>query len=589
MDYSSIFITNLKSKVFLNSSFETKTYNNYIIAYKKELNPHLLFVETDQNIVFAHVNYGCKKMLLALGNEVENVREVNSSILKDFHWGFILIISKTKNEIHLINDIYGVYPIYFINNEAGLIISNEFEGLINTQEKVSLNFHGLYDYFLFNYTIKSRTIINEISQLEGGSLIKFESNVLVVKKRADITNLIFSYKDAGIEEMCRSLTDHIESNTDPDLPVQLPLTGGFDTKVILSILLSKQQKFAAYTFGSVDGDDNIAAQSIANQFGIDQKYIALTSDFLKEIDSQINNYIRFSPNAPMLESLLYYMLVKEKIPKSNIISGVMGGELMVGPVLIAELVTTRTAAMLTLCEDEEDLRIELAKDIEEVGFININRFKENVVEYIEPLKSYIRKNKEDKHKNIVNFLINETYAKFFGVIFINMFSKYNIINPFLDLRFLKSLFNSKYSFTHKRPFRKAPLSHFFSRRLYPKMIRIIEPKVLSAQMDRGYNLRDFLHWYMFPKPIFNYIRRHILKKRKVVSSDLGYIPYLKELLVEKADSLHVIKLDFFDQDKLLYIIEDMKNNKTTKFQEKKLLQVLTINYFLQRYWEKLKL
>jgi hypothetical protein len=186
-------------------------------------------------------------------------------------------------------------------------------------------------------------------------------------------------------------------------------------------------------------------------------------------------------------------------------------------------------------------------------------------------------------------LVNETYAKFFGVIFINMFSKYNVINPFLDLRFLKSLFNSKYSFTNKKPFQKAPLSHFFSRRLYPIMIRIIEPKVLSAQMDRGYNLKDFLHWYMFPKPILNYVKRHLFKKRKKTSIDLGYIPYLKEVLVERAQNLQVVKFDFFEKEKLISLIEEMKNNRTTRFQEKKLLQVLTINYFLQKYSEKIQL
>jgi hypothetical protein len=266
----------------------------------------------------------------------------------------------------------------------------------------------------------------------------------------------------------------------------------------------------------------------------------------------------------------------------------MGGELMVGPVLIAELVTTRTAAMLTMCESKEALGIELKKNIEEIGFININKFEEQLAEYIKPLETYLGRRKKDKHKNIVNFLVNETYAKFFGVVFINMFSKFNVINPFLDLRFLKSLFNSKYSFTNKKPFQKAPLSHFISRRLYPKMIKIIEPKVLSAQMDRGYNLKDFLHWYMFPKPIFNYVKRHLFKNRNKATVESGYIPYLKEILVERAHNLQVAKFDFIEKDTLISLIEDMKNNKTTKFHEKKLLQVLTINYFLQRYSDKIQ-
>jgi hypothetical protein len=302
MSYTSFYFSNEANNLQGLLHFEEIFDQYFKLAVSPDLLSNLFVSESKNYKIISHTNIACKKILEDDEVDKEFLLIDPSAINNIFNWGFILFIKKDAKAFYLINDLYGIYPIYYINSEMGLIISNEFEGLINTQKKVKLNLGGLYDYFLFNYTIKSRTLISEISQLEGGSLMKFESNEFNVTKRVDITSLIFSGKDSGIEEMCKSLTDHVTRNTDPGLPVQLPLTGGFDTKVILSILLSTQQQFNAYTFGSINSDDNVAAQSIANQFGINQKFIGLTPKFINEIDFQINNYIRFSPNAPMLES-----------------------------------------------------------------------------------------------------------------------------------------------------------------------------------------------------------------------------------------------------------------------------------------------
>lgn len=590
MKYPSIFIYNSKELKLSPDLFENISFNGKYLAYNKGIKSNLFFEDNKKWTVVAHVNYSCKNILSGCKGNFEDLFNDPNSFLCDLHWGFILSFDKSAGRIKIVNDIYGIYPLYYCIRGNDYILSNDFDGIIENQETININIKGLYDYFLFNYTLKSRTLINEISQVEGGSILEILDNEIKINKIANISSLIFSDNSFSEDiEMSICLSEHINNDIDPELPIKLPLTGGFDTKVILSILLSKRLKFSSYTFGLEASDDNIAARSIADGFKFPHSYLRLPIDFIENIKPQIDDFLRFFPNAPMFDTLIYYQLVKESISPSNIITGKMGGELIVGPVLISELITTRSSAQLTMCNDFDKLLVDLKYNVKEIGFLNTNKFGVQLKQYAEPLKDYMKKSNGPKYSNLVNFLLNETYAKFFGVVFNNLFAKHNLINPFVDINFLKKLLNSEYSFTSKHPFSKAPISHFVSRQLYPKLIKKIYPPVLEAKMDRGYNLKDFLHWYNFPKPFYNYFKRHFFPKKQITLSEspIDYMGSLKNLVIDSLGNSKLIDWDVFEKKSIRSAIENLKNGKASDFQVKKLIQLLTIHLIVERYSKKL--
>ncbi|RPH30782.1 MAG: hypothetical protein EHM93_15080 [Bacteroidales bacterium] len=588
MDFPSIFISKSAEINSLSNDFDKFTVGESSLAYSKDIKEKVFIINTANYTVFGHVNIGCRKKLIDLEENIELLVTNHSAIIADLHWGFLVFIGKKHQELILVNDIYGIYPLYYSNHGEGVIISNDFDGLAQLQSSLTINEYGVYDYLLFNYTLRSRTLFNEMIQLEGGSRLKYVEGKFNVETYLDIASIIVELGfNKGIVGMCDSLKDHLRKNVDLNLQIQLPLTGGFDSKIILSLLLDLENDFSAYTFGDSDSPDSLTAKTIVRDYGIKHKQIGLSDEFLRDIELNIEQFIKYYPNAPMLDTLLYYLLVLAILPPSNIVTGKMGGELIVGPVLISELITTRAASLLTQAKNKKELISILEKRVNEIGFFNYAKFSKKVSEYTDPLLCYTNENQSTKNLNIAMFLLRETYAKFFGPVFNVLFSKHNLINPFVDVGFVKELLNSKYSFLKKKPFSKKPFSHFLSRRLYPLLVKKIYPSVLNTPMDRGYNLKDFLHWYNFPKPFLNYINRHYIIKKPVKKIPVGYLANINVLVEEKLASSLILEWDIFNKDQIIMQINEMKEGRTNRFQNQRLIQLLTLHYINLRYSNKI--
>lgn len=590
MNFPSIFLCKAEEIKSLPESHEMLSLGAFCLAYRKDLVEKVLIINTSHYTVFGHLNMSCRKKLIALGNDIEELVTNHSSIAADLHWGFLAFIEKNGQKLIIINDIYGIYPLYYTKQETDVTISNDFENLAKMQNSLTINEYGVYDYLLFNYTLKSRTLFKEIFQLEGGSRLTCDKAGFNVETVLDVATMITaSDSKEEIAKMCDALMNNIENDLDSNLPTRLPLTGGFDSKVIISLLLSKDVNFSSFTFGTKGSPDHVAAVSISEKFNVEHEFIGMGEKYILDLKAHIDLFMRNHPNAPMFDTLLNYLLIGETLPSSNLVTGKMGGELIVGPVLVSELITTRSFALLSLCKKKQDLFLGLTRHAKETGFVNVHKFKEHVDEYASPFLDYMKKPNDKDNINIVTFLLKETYPKFFGVVFSNLFGKFNIINPFVDIKFLKILLNSKYKFTNKKPFSKNPIPHFFSRQLYPLLIKKLYPPVLKTRMDRGYNLEDFLPWHNILKPFLNYVRRHFLsQKKKAAKPSVDYMDVIKHLAVDMLPSSCIVDLEVFDKNKLLYLLDEMSNKRTSKFQEQKLVQLLTLHFFVLRYSDKIK-
>lgn len=558
------------------------------ICYKKSLEGKVFVFENDHILVLAHCSYGFLNSLkLKDADYFESELQIRES-LPILQWGFLSVFHKVDNSFVIYNDIYGLYPLYYSTNNGMIMVSNDFDGLAQMQDRLTVNNLSVYDYLLFNYTLRSRTLFNEILHLEGGAKLLYKNGELDNSLFLDIAEIIMkSDSKNGIDAMCNSLKEHVRDNVDLNLPIQLPLTGGFDSKIIISLLLNQRNDFSAYTFGDRNSPDCVTAMSIAREYDIQHKHIGLSEEFLSNIENNVKEFIRDYPNAPMLDTLMYYLLVRDTLPSSNIVTGKMGGELIVGPVLISELITTRVSSILTLSKNDQELIASFKNSIDEIGFINRDLFLKKVNEYSESLSCYRKGNYSIDNLNIALFLLKETYAKFFGPVFCVLFHKHNLVNPLVDIGFVNKLLNSKFSFLKKKPFSKEPFSHFMSRRLYPLLVRRISPSVLNTPMDRGYDLKDFLHWYNFPKPFVNYFTRHFVSKRSVNKPFVGYLSSIKDLVKERITTSSILDLDIFNRDEILRQLTDMKDGRTTRFQDQRLIQLLTLHYIISRYSNKI--
>jgi hypothetical protein len=213
--------------------------------------------------------------------------------------------------------------------------------------------------------------------------------------------------------------------------------------------------------------------------------------------------------------------------------------------------------------------------------LNHKSLESHFEKYVSELTEYTDFERKKNNEHLVRFLIQETYSKFFGTVFSNLFGKYNVINPYLNVPFLKSLYASKYSFLKKQTFKKSPTGHFFSRRLYPTLIQKIYPKVLQAKMDRGYRLSDFLKWYNFYKPVLNYAKRHLVKKKKTKSltHEINHLLVGQFKLNWKDSNLR--NYDFINEKEIDHLLNVFESKDISKSEEKNLLKLIALDHLLE--------
>jgi hypothetical protein len=589
MNFPSIFICNSNHNCQFPDLYENYFIDNLLITYLREYKNKLFLFDNEDFLVIAHANIACRSKLQSMGDAVCKLMLDNTPIISSLRWGFLFFLNKHIQQFKIYNDIYGIYPIFIKNNDNGFFITNDSDKLLQMQDSVYFDNRGLFDYFLFNYTINERTLFKDIYQLKGGSSIsgysfsekieiRIQTDIAGYLTKPNITRLDLAYAVHAISE-------NIKSDLDNNKPVVLPLSGGFDSKLLFSVLLNNQFDFSTYTYGYQGSVDFIAAESTAKKFGISHQLFNISVDSTTVLDARIKSFINGSPSLPIILDLLSYELVKQNLSSSNIITGVMGGELMVGPVVISEVIVTRTAKRLATSKNLSSLRSGIITDIDSITFLDRKNYIKHIEEHLSGLDNYFMDPADNKHNNITRFLLNETYAKFFGVVFKNLSGNFNMINPYVDLDFLEILLNSEYRFTRNKMFTRNPIIHLKSRRLYPKMILELYKPVIYTPLDRNYNMADLLYYYRLPFTLKSYIENHLFGKNKVeLSNAIQFKKIFRLLIYEKLKNSPLLDMDFIRKDKLLGLLNDIKmNNPVPAYIERKLILMLSLHYIQGLY------
>ncbi len=591
MNQSSFIISNKRLEQDKEDYYLSNESGNCHINLRKIHGNRIHQYETQDHSIFICSNPGFHKECIGEKGQVRMKIGTIENMLVKMQWGFVMIIPKNTSKVILYNDLYGIFPIYHYHRNDCFILSDSFTEISRHIENLTIDYHAISDYFLLNYTLNDRTLTKEIHRLEGGSRLEISNGGATVNKITDIAEYIMEsgYAKINYSSLQRSLVENIRHNIIPGKKINLALSGGFDSKVALAILMSSGEDFSAFTFGAKGSIDHKAAMSIAEQFHLHYQLIEINDESFSSANDLILTFIDKNPALPMILDLISYEYVNRKIPPSNLVTGIMGGELIAGPVVISEVILTRSAKVLITSNTVRELSSGLQQNYSEIPFLNDNFFSDHLRDYLQTLEKYRPLNNDNHWKNLTNFLLNETYAKFFGVVFNSVAVNHNLINPFVDIDFLRQLLNSRLRYTRMQPFSKNPAAHFRSRRLYPNLIEKIYKPALFTMMDRDYMLADIYYWHRFPRSIFRYIQNHYLMKNRAEKlKTLNYMKWFRKFLIMKLENSEILEFPFINKKRttdLLKVIRE--NHEVPDYTIRKLIMLLGFHYFHEKFKHKI--
>lgn len=199
--------------------------------------------------------------------------------------GNFLTFTLHEKEIKIKNDLAGLKTIYFIVTDNEIIFSSNLSILLKYQQSVEIDFNAFGSKWLLYNQLITRSVIKGVKKLPANSELIINENNYKINKNSWLPNERFSEKDFFDE-----LQQLINISLPENYSLTFGLSGGFDSRVLLSMLINSQRNFNLHTFGFENEQDVIIAKKLSDELGI--KITLLLTDIAnKNIWNSVSQYL----------------------------------------------------------------------------------------------------------------------------------------------------------------------------------------------------------------------------------------------------------------------------------------------------------
>lgn len=270
-----------------------------------------------------------------LAKIVHLYRKLGEEVFRHLRGSFnLLIYDAEKRRTILANDRFGFYPMYYAQSAEYLIFSSKLSSIIDSGliQSPQADLASIVEHLYFGYVISEHSYIRGVCTLPNASVIKVEDCQVAIDKYWKMASEYGRNplnKKQSIEAVDQGLRAAISRIAQVDEALLCSITGGWDSRVVLSYLLPQARKrLNCYSFGAGDAPDVTIPQLISSKesfryrpFSLDQTY--LDNDFI----AAAQDTIRLSSGTRNYKRTHYLYALREMGEYSqHLISGIFGDQ-----------------------------------------------------------------------------------------------------------------------------------------------------------------------------------------------------------------------------------------------------------------------
>ncbi len=196
------------------------------------------------------------------------------------------IWDKTKRELFIARDRFGVKPLYYVHDDEGnLFFASEIKSLLAADAvKPEINFNALPDQLANHGTSGDETLFRGVKRLMPGHTMTWKDGRVDIREFWDLS---FEPKheartDADyIEEWRHLFRQSVELRLMADVPLGMFLSGGIDSSAIaamMSTMVTEPIKTFSVGFREREANELEYARLVAKKFGTDHHEITITPE-----------------------------------------------------------------------------------------------------------------------------------------------------------------------------------------------------------------------------------------------------------------------------------------------------------------------
>lgn len=372
------------------------------------------------------------------------------TLFEKFKEGFInkikgeyLILYLTDNEFRIYSDRFAIKKYFFWGKGKEFLISNNLKIHLEVLHPV-ISFTNLAIYYLTAHFIGGITPFENISTNRPAEILQFQSEIFSRSCYWDPKEYARKQNDLSITDLgsLLELCLHQQLEHSPDSKISLSLTGGADSRLLLSLLLKRNCRFTTYTYGDRGSADSVIASKIAGFTGITH------SNYEFPVNSELfKSYaLKTIELGQSLASIhrAHRLWAIEKISSDSdlMILGTMGGEFIKGG-SVDNYSITRFVEEFCKNPSEEVIIKNLETNRIKIKSVDISFLRQFFME-----QRWCQPGLDFQLYTLTDILAGVHHAQneLLYSLFIN-----RIYTPYIDIDYLEALLGSPFCFLNKKP------------------------------------------------------------------------------------------------------------------------------------------
>ena len=213
----------------------------------------------------------------------EEYTDVFKYKLKELNGIFsIIIYDRRYNNLTMCNDRYGFRPVYICDRGDYFLFSSEIKAILQDKNfKKYIDLEAMADFFSFGYILGNKTFFKGIKLLPPASFVKFRNDRISIYNYwnwDNIKSLSNNDEDEIVNELGRLWLQSVERNMKGKSKKGVFLSGGLDSRAIVSAIAQKHYPIHTVTFGKKDCDDYKIAGKVCKALGIKNHFVEISAD-----------------------------------------------------------------------------------------------------------------------------------------------------------------------------------------------------------------------------------------------------------------------------------------------------------------------
>jgi len=202
----------------------------------------------------------------------------------------IVLQDIVRKRSFVVTDRYGIYSLFFSRGRDALIVSDDLLELAGAIPKVELNEQSVIEYLHLGFKLGTKTLLENVNEFDSGRI--YEIGVGLEIAESAYWSFAAGPTDDKMtkEDFRQTFNSHVDVAMELPGHVSMPLSGGLDTRMILSACLDRKDKFHCFTYGVPDSTDVKVAARICRHFDIAHTKYPLTDHTIQLLPDIVGDH-----------------------------------------------------------------------------------------------------------------------------------------------------------------------------------------------------------------------------------------------------------------------------------------------------------